>query len=68
MAHISIDHADVFEDAARLASQKGLVRFTRFLDPAQAVQADGFLTVDAAFAALDVDGLDAAELAAFFAA
>jgi len=35
---------------------------------AQAVQADGFLTVDAAFAALDVDGLDAAELAAFFAA
>jgi len=40
MAHISIDHADVFEDAARLASQKGLVRFTRFLDPAQAVQAE----------------------------
>lgn len=39
MAHISIDQADVFEDAARLASQKGLVRFTRFLDPAQAVQA-----------------------------
>jgi len=39
MAHISIDQTDVFEEAARLASQKGLVRFTRFLDPAQAIQA-----------------------------
>lgn len=40
MAHTNVDQTDVFEDAAKLASQKGLVRFTRFLDPAQAIQAE----------------------------
>lgn len=39
MGHTLIDPSDVFEDAARLAAQKGLIRFTRFLDPAQAAQA-----------------------------
>lgn len=39
MGHTLIDPSDVFEDAALLAAQKGLVRFTRFLDPAQAAQA-----------------------------
>lgn len=40
MQHQSLhDLADAFSDAARLASLKGLIRFTRFLDPAQAVQA-----------------------------
>ena len=39
MAHGVSDQTDVFEDAARLASNKGLTRFTRFLDPAQAIQA-----------------------------
>lgn len=39
MSRISNDQIDVFDDAARLASQKGLTRFTRFLDPAQAIQA-----------------------------
>jgi len=29
----------VLEDAARIASRKGLIRFTRFLDPAQVMQA-----------------------------
>lgn len=29
------------ENAAKLAGEKGLVRFTRFLDPAQAIQASG---------------------------
>lgn len=33
------DLADVFEDAAKLASRKGLTRFTKFIDPAQAIQA-----------------------------
>lgn len=39
MAYVNVDQSDVFEDAARLSSQKGLIRFTRFLDPAQAIQA-----------------------------
>lgn len=38
MAYVN-DQSDVFEDAARLAAHKGLSRFTRFLDPAQAAQA-----------------------------
>ena len=33
------DLSKALESAAKLAAQKGLVRFTRFLDPAQAVQA-----------------------------
>lgn len=33
------DSLKLLENAARLASAKGLVRFTRFLDPAQTVQA-----------------------------
>ena len=39
MIHTDQRDADVFEDAARLAAGKGLIRFTRFLDPAQAAQA-----------------------------
>ena len=39
MARSEHDQADVFEDAARIAARKGLTRYTRFLDPAQAMQA-----------------------------
>ncbi len=33
------EYSKVFENAARFASQKGMARFTRFLDPAQAHEA-----------------------------
>ena len=36
------DTSKALESAARLAAQKGLRRFTRFLDPAQAREAEGF--------------------------
>lgn len=39
MAYAEHDLSDAFEDGARLAGRKGLTRFTRYLDPAQAIQA-----------------------------
>ena len=39
MANAEHDISAALKDAARLAAGKGLTRFTRFLDPAQAVQA-----------------------------